>query len=128
MIRQSSVARSPLDRVLGGLCGGLGAYLGVNPWWLRVGAIVLAVLSGGVAALLYLLLWWVVPLDDPLRTAPGGRGIGTLLGVGLALVLAGALVAARGLGVLSGPSGADLFWPLVIVAVGLVLFWREIRA
>lgn len=128
MGRQTRVARSLIDRVLGGVCGGLSAYLGINPWWARALTVILTVLTGGVAALLYLILWWILPPDlTPGESAPG-RDLGRLLLVGLLIALGGAVALARGLGLLSGPQGADLFWPGVIVVVGLTLLWREWRS
>jgi len=128
MRRQTRVARSLVDRVLGGVCGGLSAYLGINPWWARALAVVLTVLTGGVAGLLYLILWWTLPPDLTPGEAAPGRDLGKLLLVGLLIVLAGAAALARGLGLLSGPQGLDLFWPGVIVVVGLTLLWREWRS
>ncbi|NPV67619.1 MAG: PspC domain-containing protein [Anaerolineae bacterium] len=128
MERQTRVARSLVDRVLGGVCGGLSAYLGINPWWARALTVILTVLTGGVAALLYLILWWTLPADlTPGEPVPG-RDLGRLLLVGLLIALGGAVALARGLGLLTSPQGADLFWPGVIVVVGLTLLWREWRS
>lgn len=122
------VARSLQDRVLGGVCGGLGAYLGIAPWWIRLAFAVLTIFSGGVAALLYLLLGWTMPLDLEPDLPRAGRDLGMLLLVGGLIMLTGLVVLARGLGLLSGPGGADLFWPVVAVIVGAALLWRQLRA
>jgi phage shock protein PspC (stress-responsive transcriptional regulator) len=128
MNRQTRVARSLTDRVLGGVCGGLSAYLGLNPWWARGLFVLLTVLSGGVAALLYLVLWWMLPAYTTLEVSPAGRDVGPLLLVGLLFALTGGVTAARGMGLLNGPTGADLFWPGMIMLVGLALLVRELRA
>ena len=52
--------RSQRDRVLGGVCGGLGEYLGLDPTIIRLIFILLALL-GGHGILLYLILWLVIP-------------------------------------------------------------------
>lgn len=127
MAQQTRLARSLLDRVFGGVCGGISAYLGVNPWWARALLVILTVLSGGVAALLYLILWWTMPVDLTPEIPHPGRSTGTLLLVGLAIVLIGGIIAARGMGLFSGPSGADLFWPGVVIIIGAALFLRELR-
>lgn len=49
------------DRVLGGVCSGLGHYLDVDPVILRVILVVLF-LAGGFGLLIYLVMWLVVPL------------------------------------------------------------------
>ncbi|UCG27190.1 MAG: PspC domain-containing protein [Bacteroidales bacterium] len=52
--------RDPGDAVLGGVCGGLGAYFSIDPIWFRIIFIILTLgyLSG---VLIYLILWIVVP-------------------------------------------------------------------
>ncbi len=52
--------RSQRDRMLGGVCGGLGEYLGLDPTIIRLIFILLAML-GGHGILLYLILWLVIP-------------------------------------------------------------------
>lgn len=56
--------RSRSDRVIGGVAGGLAAYLGVDPSLVRVAWVVLAVLTGGFFALVYLVMLFVVP-EEP---------------------------------------------------------------
>jgi phage shock protein C len=45
--------RSREDRVIAGVCGGLGRYLEVDPVLLRIALVILTV-SGGLGVLLYL--------------------------------------------------------------------------
>lgn len=52
------------NRVLGGVCSGLGAYFGVDPLWFRLAWLVLS-LFFGYGLLLYLIFWIIVP---PART------------------------------------------------------------
>ena len=51
--------RDPDNAVLGGVCGGLGAYFNVDPIWFRILFIVLIFAYG--AGLVYLILWIVIP-------------------------------------------------------------------
>ena len=53
--------RNPDSRVLGGVCGGIGAYFNTDPVIVRV-IFVLAFLGFGVGLLIYLILWIVVPI------------------------------------------------------------------
>ena len=64
--------RSRRERFLGGVAGGLGEYLGVDPTLIRLLFIVGCVLTGGVALLAYPILWVVVP-KTPLLTASLGK-------------------------------------------------------
>ena len=52
--------RSESDRIIAGVCGGLAAYLHVDPLILRILFVVLAILNG-IGVLVYLALWIVVP-------------------------------------------------------------------
>ncbi len=47
--------------MLAGVCGGLGAFLGISPWWFRILFLFLA-LPGGLPGLLpYILLVIIIP-------------------------------------------------------------------
>lgn len=54
--------RSNNDKIIAGVCGGLGHYLGIDPVFVRL-AFVLGVLVGGVSPLVYVLLWIVMPRE-----------------------------------------------------------------
>jgi phage shock protein PspC (stress-responsive transcriptional regulator) len=62
--------RSRTNRMLGGVCGGLAEYSGVEALIWRVGFIALALLGAGV--LVYPLLWILVP-DGPDAPVTGIR-------------------------------------------------------
>lgn len=55
--------RSPSDRWLGGVCGGLSTFTGLDAWLWRL-AFALMLILGGSGLVLYVLLWVLVPLDD----------------------------------------------------------------
>lgn len=61
--------RARNDRWLGGVLGGLGAYLGIDPLLLRIIVIVLAVLGSGWLVLAYIVMWVIVP-EEPLAPMP----------------------------------------------------------
>jgi phage shock protein C len=47
--------------IFAGVCGGLGEFLGLNPWWFRLGFLI-AMIPGGVPGIvLYLLCWVIIP-------------------------------------------------------------------
>ncbi len=51
--------RDPDNTVLGGVCGGLGAYFNVDPIWFRLLFLILIFAYG--AGLVYIILWIVIP-------------------------------------------------------------------
>ena len=48
-------------KMLGGVLAGLGQYLGVDPLWLRLLAVVLAFASWGAVVAVYVVLWILIP-------------------------------------------------------------------
>ena len=58
--------RSRSERMLAGVCGGLGEYLKVDPTVIRLAAVVLA-LAGGPGIVAYIILWLIVPEEPKLE-------------------------------------------------------------
>ncbi len=56
--------RSRSERIIAGVCGGLGQYINVDPTLIRLIFIVLALL-GGPGIIVYLIMWLIVP-EEPL--------------------------------------------------------------
>ena len=58
--------RRPLDdRIMAGVCSGIGRYFDVDPVLIRVAFAVAIVLTWGTAALAYPIMWFVMP-EEPL--------------------------------------------------------------
>jgi phage shock protein C len=53
--------RSRNQRVIAGVCGGLGDYFGVDPTWVRL-FFILFFIAFGSTLLLYIVLWIIVPV------------------------------------------------------------------
>jgi phage shock protein PspC (stress-responsive transcriptional regulator) len=131
-MKPQRLTRSLTDRALGGVCGGFGAYLGVDPWWIRVTFVVLGLFTAGTGVLIYLALWFILPPEtladipvdsDAMRrraTSPE-----TVIMIGGAVIVMGLIVLARNLGVLSGDNG-DAFLPLVIIVFGFTLLVKQL--
>jgi len=62
--------RSRTEKMLAGVCGGLGEYFDIDPTIIRVLWVVVT-LMGGAGIVAYLILWVVVPLEAP--GPPAGR-------------------------------------------------------
>ena len=57
--------RRPLDdRILAGVCSGIGRYLDLDPVLIRVGFAILAVVTWGATLLAYPILWFLMP-EEP---------------------------------------------------------------
>ena len=62
--------RSENEKMIAGVCGGLGDYLDIDPTIVRL-IFVLLVLTGSLGLWLYLIMWVVVPSE-------GGRAVASL--------------------------------------------------
>jgi phage shock protein C len=56
------LTRKRENALIGGVCAGLGDYLGLDPLWIRLFLTIWAV-TGGASILVYLVLWVVMPLE-----------------------------------------------------------------
>jgi signal transduction histidine kinase len=125
--RGRTLRRDSDRRVLGGVCAGIAGELGVDPLVVRV-AFLAAAAAGGAGVAVYALAWLLTPASAgtgaPVRRLRTSRGEAQVaLGIGF-LVLAG-LLALRA----SGIWFADVVvWPLVLVASGGALLWRQSQA
>lgn len=54
--------RSNSERMLGGVCGGLGKYFSVDPTLIRLAWVVFS-LCGGAGVLAYLIAWIIIPSE-----------------------------------------------------------------
>lgn len=59
--RKRRLYRDPDHRVLGGVCGGMGAYFNMDPVILRIIFVVLFFATSGAAFLAYIIMWIAVP-------------------------------------------------------------------
>ncbi|MDD1701130.1 MAG: PspC domain-containing protein [Methanoregula sp.] len=52
------------ERMLGGVCAGLGEYLDVDPMVIRLIWVVVTVLSVGTGIIIYILAWIIIPEEN----------------------------------------------------------------
>ncbi len=65
--QKSRIYRSRKERILAGICGGLGKHFDLDPALIRLVALIL-IFFGGVSVWLYIILWLLIPeepLDNP---------------------------------------------------------------
>jgi phage shock protein C len=148
----NQLSRSRTDSMIAGVCAGLARTLGIDVVLVRL-FFVLLVLGGGSGMLIYLVLWMIMPLEgegefgseatlrastseiaDHARSvvgraassAPANRQ--TTILVGMVLVLIGAIVLLRNLGM---PWMMWLhmgtIWPLLLIVGGVALLWRRTK-
>src|SRR5215211_3080330 len=117
--------RSRSERVIAGVCGGVGRYLGVDPVLLRIAFIILA-LANGLGVIAYVVCWVAIPEerpDQPSTPAPQGRRETGRLVLGGSLVVLGLVLLLDRL----APDLDELFWPVAVVAVGVAVMLVGLR-
>ncbi len=148
--------RSTSDRMIAGVCGGLGKYFNVDPTIVRLAFLLLFFLGGG-GFLLYLILWIVVPDEQRSSATPQevmqanahemaqaakqfGQSMGQAMGASSGDVAQSAArsgpvlfaVILIGLGILfllQNLLRIDLgqFWPVILILIGLALLIPAMR-
>ena len=114
--RSVLLRRSKTDRVVGGVAGGLGRYLGIDPVILRIAFVLLAI-SGGSGVLLYLIAWIAIPEEsegDPVGESIQSDNYTGRLIVGGAIIMIGSILLVSTI----FPAIDQYLWPLAIVALG----------
>ena len=114
--------RSRSNRVIGGVCGGLGQYFNVDPILFRIAAVVFT-LVGGAGLLFYLAALVLMPSEPADATAAQPPGEGRNRALVIALVVVALLVAWPFL-LGGGAIAAGILFPLAfLVAAGVLVWW-----
>lgn len=129
--------RSRSDRMLGGVCGGLAKYFDMDPTIVRVIAVLL-VFANGVGIVAYVIMAIVVPLEGSKVTTPREvveenveemKEVASELGrevhrrrnaLGITLVVIGILFLLGSFNLFWWFEWGR-FWPLIIVAIGVLI-------
>ena len=69
-LAQQGLVRPQGDRVLGGVCSGLGRRFGIAPWPARLLFVLVLMVLPGSQLLIYPILWILMPAEEKLGYAP----------------------------------------------------------
>jgi phage shock protein PspC (stress-responsive transcriptional regulator) len=105
------LTRSTSDSIIGGVAGGLGRHLNVDPLAIRITFVILS-FAGGLGILAYLACLVFIPTDDP-GAEPVRWGAARIAGAGLLTVAAIAILSPHWLW------GPEL---MVLLAAGVILY------
>jgi signal transduction histidine kinase len=125
-----TAAHQPLRRdaanaLLAGVCAGIARRLAIDPAVVRIGFVVVAIGTSGIAALAYLLLWAVIPSEARRAEPRRRRGRGSWrIATGVGLLALSVVLVFRQLGLWWSDA---LVWPLVLAAFGVALLWSLTR-
>ncbi|QES56212.1 hypothetical protein DEJ51_20270 [Streptomyces venezuelae] len=115
--------RSKRDKVLAGVCGGLGRYFDLDPVVFRIVLGVLAV-TGGVGLIFYGFAWLLLPLEGEEDSEAKKLLTGRVEGATLAAVFAALVGCALFLSMLDN-GGLAAFSVLVVLALGGASYWSQ---
>ncbi|MEU7063686.1 PspC domain-containing protein [Streptomyces sp. NPDC046161] len=118
-----ALRRSKRDKVLAGVCGGLGRYFDLDPVVFRIVLGVLAV-TGGVGLIFYGFAWLFLPLDGEEDSEAKKLLTGRVEGATLAALFAALVGCALFLSMLDN-GGLGIFSILVVLALGGAAYWSR---
>lgn len=127
--------RSPDNKVIGGVCGGIGEYFDVDPVLVRIIAVMLALATGfGIVA--YIVAWIIIPRrefsDVHASTEPGAAPISPRVYSSWNRYLPGIVLIGIGVILLIRENWYWFdwgeFWPVLLIIVGLTLIFRKFRS
>ena len=141
-MKTKKLYRSQEDHVLGGVAGGIGEYLEIDPLIVRL--VWLALIFSGVGVLLYIIAWVVIPnkpglgkqAADEIRDKANAAAHEVRKAMGMKnkkedysiAYIFGALLIILGLGIFfQDIVGIDFWknlWPIFLIVIGLVLIYK----
>ncbi len=126
--------RSSSDKMIAGVCGGLGKYFGVEATLVRLVFLLLLFLGGG-GFLLYLILWIIVPEEQQVGAAPqevvqaNTQDLAQSAARNGPLIFAALLIFLGVWFLLQNLLHIELgqFWPVILIVIGLALLIPTLR-
>ncbi|MEW6411761.1 MAG: PspC domain-containing protein [Candidatus Zixiibacteriota bacterium] len=128
--------RSSTNKIIAGLCGGLGQYMDIDPVILRLISVILIFATGGVAILVYFIAWLIVPKaeeesmlhqatsDQPVSNQSNSISSWKGFWPGIILISIGLLLVMRETWYWFH---WDELWPIILIGAGLYLILRRNR-
>jgi phage shock protein C len=117
--------RSRKNSMIGGVCGGLGEYLNVDPTIMRLVAVLL-IFADGIGLIAYIIAWIIIPRNPELEAeiVTSQRSELSWLLPGLALILLGLIFLLNNL---VSWFRFSYLWPLVLIVLGIIILVRSQR-
>jgi len=138
---EKRLQRSSKDRVIAGVCGGLGEYFDLDPVLFRL-LFVVVTLIGGSGVLVYIILWLVIPEDTDTKGSTEetvsknvkemkktGEKVVNRLHTDQGRLLIGVLLLLVGIFFLVDNfiSIRQFFWPAMIILAGIIVIIKGIK-
>lgn len=116
---EKKLYRSRRNSMIGGVCGGLGEYLNVDPTIMRLVAVLL-VFANGIGLLAYIIAWVIIPRNPEIEAevVVTERSELNRLLPGLALIVLGLVFL---LNTLIPWFRFRYLWPLILIVLGIFI-------
>jgi phage shock protein C len=117
--------RSRRNSMIGGVCGGLGEYLNVDPTIMRLVAVLL-IFADGIGLLAYIISWIIIPRNPEIEAeiVTSERSELNRLLPGLALIVLGLIFLLNNL---IPWFRFSYLWPLILIVLGIFILIRSQR-
>ena len=139
--------RSRKNKVIAGVCGGLGEYFNIDPVVIRIIAVILF-LWGGSGILAYIIAWIIIPWEEEIisdkkpktkeeksvkKKEAVSSGDSGILIIGVILIVIGALFLMRNFPFFDGyywwvkHQLRLIFWPGILILIGIFMIFRSLK-
>ena len=130
----SKLRRSRYNKVIAGVCGGIGEYLNIDPVIIRVAWVILTFVPGSPGLLAYLICMLIIPEDngviyenDNNSSYNSGNNLPTFIGI--ALIILGAFLLLN----ILFPRFFHMFnmfniiryWPVLLIILGIYIIVKQ---
>lgn len=126
--------RSSSDRVLAGVCGGIGEYFNIDPVIVRILWVIVAFMPGGPGLLAYIVCALIIPEDSGViyqdaNENSSGNTSNTPIFIGIALIVVGGYMLAK----LILPQhvfryfNIFRYWPVLLIIGGIYIIVNNKR-
>ena len=122
--------RDPKDKIICGVCSGIGKYLGMDPVIIRLAAIALLIVNPGLAIILYLAACILIPekkgeeisISEEERIIPKDVEKDLVKAAKVLLIIVGVIMIAYGLALVAEPLFQPVLTGLTTLVTGLFAF------
>mgnify|MGYP000960676307 CR=1 FL=1 len=124
--------RSSTNKVIAGVCGGVGEYFNIDPVVVRIVWVLLAFMPGGPGFLAYLICALIIPEDDGIIYQDENSSTdtsNTSFFIGIALIVFGGIMLAKIIWPQFAFRIANIgkYWPILLIIFGIYIIVNQTK-
>ena len=122
--------RSSSNRVIAGVCGGIGEYFNIDPVVIRIIWVLLSFMPGGPGFLAYLVCALIIPEDDGVIYQDEDSSVNTsntAIFIGIALIVVGGIMLTKIIWPQFAFKIMDIgkYWPILFIIFGIYIIINQ---